>query len=171
MAQLGTRKKRVRPKSLRVYWQNAGMCSTCGRFAGTHGGVLDVHTEGVLSPLSFALSISLSPSLSPSSFLIPVPLALALALPFSLSLVRLRSPSFGSTHVYIHTSFSRGASSQANLSLQMPLLLTATTFVTSSSAIVGHVNSWQTKYLPTVLLLFRVSTKQPFSGNYYIVQK
>ena len=33
-------------KRLRVYQQNARMCSTCERFAGTHAGVLNLHTEG-----------------------------------------------------------------------------------------------------------------------------
>ena len=35
----------VRSKRLRVYWQNARMCSTHARFAGTHGSVLNLHTE------------------------------------------------------------------------------------------------------------------------------
>ena len=33
----------LRPR--RVYWQNACMLNTCARFAGTHGGVLNRHTE------------------------------------------------------------------------------------------------------------------------------
>ena len=32
-------------KTSRVYRQNARMLKTCARFAGTHGGVLKVHTE------------------------------------------------------------------------------------------------------------------------------
>ena len=74
-------KKRVRPKRLRVYCQNARTCSTRGRFAGAHGDVLNVHTEGffLLSPLRSLFSHSLSLSFSP--FLLPVSLALALALP------------------------------------------------------------------------------------------
>ena len=55
------KKKRVRPKRLRVYCQNARTCSTCGHFSGAHGDVWNVHTEGS-SPLSFAIS-SLSHSL------------------------------------------------------------------------------------------------------------
>ena len=35
----------VRSKRLRVYRKHARMCSTCARFSGTHGGVLNVHTE------------------------------------------------------------------------------------------------------------------------------
>ena len=35
----------VHSKGLRVYWQNARMCSTCARFADTHGDDLNVHTE------------------------------------------------------------------------------------------------------------------------------
>ena len=35
----------VGSKRLRVYRQNARMCSTCARFASTHGGVLNLHTE------------------------------------------------------------------------------------------------------------------------------
>ena len=35
----------VGSKRLRVYRQNARMCSTCARFASTHGSVLNVHTE------------------------------------------------------------------------------------------------------------------------------
>ena len=35
----------VQAKRLRVYWQNARMLNTCARFAGSHGGVLLVHTE------------------------------------------------------------------------------------------------------------------------------
>ena len=35
----------VGSKRLRVYRQNARMCSTCARFAGTTGGVLNPHTE------------------------------------------------------------------------------------------------------------------------------
>ena len=58
-------------RRLRVYRQNARMCSTCARFAGTHAGlfetthgdVLNLHTEGI--------SLSLpSPSLFLSSFLL-----------------------------------------------------------------------------------------------------
>ena len=60
-----------------VYRQNARMCSTCARFAGTHGSVLNLHTEpfgtytrgASLSLLSFSLSLVLSsfslPSFSP----------------------------------------------------------------------------------------------------------
>ena len=36
-------------KSLRVYRQNARMCSTCARFASTHGCVLILHTETFLT--------------------------------------------------------------------------------------------------------------------------
>ena len=36
-------------KRLRVYQQNARMCSTCARFASTHGGVLNLHTETFLT--------------------------------------------------------------------------------------------------------------------------
>ena len=35
----------VGSKRFRVYRQNACMCSTCARFAGTHGSVLNLHTE------------------------------------------------------------------------------------------------------------------------------
>ena len=35
----------VRSKRFSVYRQHARMCSTCGRFAGTHGSVLTVHTD------------------------------------------------------------------------------------------------------------------------------
>ena len=35
----------VGPKRFRVYRQNARMCSTCARFASTHGGVLNRHME------------------------------------------------------------------------------------------------------------------------------
>ena len=35
----------VGSERFRVYWQNARMCSTCARFASTHGSVLNVHTE------------------------------------------------------------------------------------------------------------------------------
>ena len=35
----------VRSRRLRVYRENARMCWTCGRFPGTHGGVLNAHTE------------------------------------------------------------------------------------------------------------------------------
>ena len=60
-----------------VYRQNARMCSTCARFASTHGSVLNLHTEpfgtytrgASLSLLSFSLSLVLSsfslPSFSP----------------------------------------------------------------------------------------------------------
>ena len=76
-------KNLVRPKRLRVYCHNARTCSTCGRFAGGHGDVLNVDTEGffTLSPLLSLLSHSLSVILFLSSFLLPVSLALALALP------------------------------------------------------------------------------------------
>ena len=63
----------VRPKRLRVYCQNVRTCSTCGRFAGAHEDVLNVHTE-VLLPLSFSLSLSHPFSLP----FLPVPLALPL---------------------------------------------------------------------------------------------
>ena len=39
----------VRSKRFRVYWQNARMLNTCGRFAGTHGCVLNLHTETFLT--------------------------------------------------------------------------------------------------------------------------
>ena len=84
VARLGTRETtRVRPKRLRVYCQNARTSSTCGRFAGAHGDVLDVHTEGFfpLSPLLSLLSHSLSVFLFLSSSLLHVSLALALAFP------------------------------------------------------------------------------------------
>ena len=64
-------KNRVRPKRLRVFCQNAGTCSTCGRFAGAHGDVLNVHTEGFLT---------LSVFLFLSSSLLPVSLAPVLPL-------------------------------------------------------------------------------------------
>ena len=35
----------VRSQRFRVYWQNARMLNTCRRFAGTHGCVLNLHTE------------------------------------------------------------------------------------------------------------------------------
>ena len=35
----------VGSKRIRVYRQNARMCSTCARFASTHGSVLNLHTE------------------------------------------------------------------------------------------------------------------------------
>ena len=35
----------VRSGRLRVYEENARMFNTCGRFLGTHGGVLNLHTE------------------------------------------------------------------------------------------------------------------------------
>ena len=35
----------VRSRRLRVYRGNARMFNTCGRFPGTHGGVLNAHTE------------------------------------------------------------------------------------------------------------------------------
>ena len=71
---LGTRKNSVcrfktspcvGSKRFRVCRQNARMCSTCARFAGTHGSVLNRHTErregrgGVLFSLSRPLSLSL----------------------------------------------------------------------------------------------------------------
>ena len=39
----------VGSKRIRVYRQNARMCSTCARFASTHGSVLNVHTETFLT--------------------------------------------------------------------------------------------------------------------------
>ena len=76
-------------KRIRVYQQDARMCSTCARFVSTHGSVLNVHTETFLtyirrggvgrggggggrgglggegvSSLSFSLLLSLSFSLS-----------------------------------------------------------------------------------------------------------
>ena len=62
----------VRSKRFRVYQQNARMLNTCARFASTHGGVLNVHTErreeggeGVLFSLFLSSLFSLSfPSLS-----------------------------------------------------------------------------------------------------------
>ena len=86
VARLGTREKTCTSKGLRVYCQNARTCSTCGRFAGAHGDVLNVHTEGFF-PLSPLLSLhrhSLSVFLILSSFLLPVSLALALALALAL---------------------------------------------------------------------------------------
>ena len=35
----------VRSRRLRVYPENARMSNTCGRFPGTHGGVLNAYTE------------------------------------------------------------------------------------------------------------------------------
>ena len=74
VARLGTRKNPVcrfktspcvGSKRIRVCRQNARMLNTCARFAGTHGGVLNLHTEGFslsspslfLSFLSFSLSL------------------------------------------------------------------------------------------------------------------
>ena len=59
----------------RVYQNHAHMYKTCGRVAGTHGDVLNVHTQG--------LSLSLSPSVPP-----PLLLFLLLSSPLSLSLTR-----------------------------------------------------------------------------------
>ena len=65
----------VGSKRLRVYRQNARMCSTCARFASTHGSVLNVHTETFSTNTrrrgkgrevergGFLLSLSLFPSL------------------------------------------------------------------------------------------------------------
>ena len=36
-------------KRFSVHWQNARMLNTCGRFAGTHGCVLNLHTETFLT--------------------------------------------------------------------------------------------------------------------------
>ena len=83
-------------KRLRVYPQNDRMCSTCARFAGTHGGVLNLHTEtffnlhtgrrkGSLLSLSLSTPLSLS-----SSFSRPFSLSLFLLL----SLFRRSLPSF-----------------------------------------------------------------------------
>ena len=59
----------VGSKRLRVYGQNARMCSTCARFARTHGGLLNLHT-GTFEPAHGGpLSLS-SPSLFLSSFLL-----------------------------------------------------------------------------------------------------
>ena len=35
----------VRSRRLRMYGEKARMSNTCGRFPGTHGGVLNAHTE------------------------------------------------------------------------------------------------------------------------------
>ena len=43
----GKERECVGSKRLRVNRQNARMCSTCERFAGTHGGVLNQHTEAL----------------------------------------------------------------------------------------------------------------------------
>ena len=62
----------VGSKRLRVYQQNARMCSTCARFASTHGDVLNLHTgrrEGVWGEGSL-LSLSLFPFLFLSSFVL-----------------------------------------------------------------------------------------------------
>ena len=55
VARLGARKKLtvfmsssppcVHSKCLRVYWQDARMLNTSGRFAGAHEGILKLHTE------------------------------------------------------------------------------------------------------------------------------
>ena len=78
-------KNRARPKRLRVYCRNARTCSTCGRFAGAHGDVLNVHTEGS-SPSLLCSLFKLTLSLSFTSFLLSIflfllLLVLALALP------------------------------------------------------------------------------------------
>ena len=63
----------VGSKGLRVYRQNARMCSTCARLARTHGGLLNLHTGG----------LSLSLSLFLSSFLISLVLSSFSLLSFS----------------------------------------------------------------------------------------
>ena len=60
----------VGSKRLRVYRQNARMFNTCARFAGTHEGVLNPHTETFLNLHKGGLSLSLlsSPLLLSSFF-------------------------------------------------------------------------------------------------------
>ena len=80
----------VGSKRFRVYKQNARMCSTCGRFAGTHGSVLNLHMETFQNLLHgeegergfSSLSFSLHPSLP-----LFLPLLLFFSLPSSLSLL------------------------------------------------------------------------------------
>ena len=70
-ARLGTRKTVpcVGSRRLHVYWQNARMCSTCARFARTHGGLFEPTHGDVLNLHTGDLSLS-SPSLFLSSFLL-----------------------------------------------------------------------------------------------------
>ena len=53
----------------RLYWHNARMCSTCTRFARTHGGLFESTYGDVLNLHTGDLSLS-SPSLFLSSFLL-----------------------------------------------------------------------------------------------------
>ena len=82
----------MRSRRLRVYRENARMSNTCGRFPGTHGGVLNAYTEAfsIYTRRGFPPSLSFLLSFFFLSVLLSFSLLLS-SLLFSLSLFPLLS--------------------------------------------------------------------------------